>query len=78
MIDMEVCSLSEEKAREIIPFTRGNRCISTQRTISKDEGQIIMIPIPRHTGGIDDAAHARLRQQPVFDRQPVHAGNSRV
>ena len=28
-----------------------------------------MIPIPRHA-----PKHARLRQQPVFDRQPVHAG----
>ena len=36
-----------------------------------------MIPIPRYTrtpGGVDEAPHARLRQQPVFDRQPVHAG----
>ena len=40
----------------------------------KDEGLIIMIPIPRYTrtpGGVDEAPHARLRQEPVFDRQPV-------
>ena len=29
---------------------------------------------PRLPGDVDVAPHARLRQQPVFDRQPVHAG----